>query len=386
MEIVTGKKEDLEKIISDVFYRIGVSKNVIERYVLVDYLRQLQNLMDAMNGQMQDDKSSECLGSVRKQKAYYNYIDALFSRFDKNFIKYRDFHSDLFADISNIQSNFLSKFVGSGYLSESYDMSEEEFYQYIFEFLKTYGLEKNFDKLINERRIFSRSLLEDGKFYGSCLHDPIRNESSIVLCDFRCELPYLFTVGHELGHTYDLKDFCRKNGARRYLEYSYTSCFGEVLSMTFERLFYDFMFEKNYYRDALNDLFLDYEFTCRENALAMCILTEFSDDVIWNEPDNVPKEELIRQAASAFTEPEEISWLILNRNFDTWQDSVYGYGSFMSTILKENIKNEGLNCLLMKRFLTIRGETFNPKLLEGEDFTVDNYSKIYKKDMLRVKK
>ncbi len=386
MEIITGTQEELRKMINKAYKRIEKCTDKIQRYALIDYVSQLHDMMSVMTGSCEQLDQVRCLGSYKKQRKYYDYLDSLFDKLDENFIRYRNFHNDLFDDVLGIQEDVLTEFLGMEYSDGSTEISKEEFYQYFFEFLQTYGLEKRFDRFIENKRLFSRPLLEDDRFYGCCLHDPIQYDSSIFFCDFKYNLQYLLTMAHEFGHTYDLSKIKGQDAAMRNLRYSYSSAYGEVISMMFEKLFYDYLFDKKYRVEQVKDLALDHNIACNQNVLSMYMLTLLSNETIFEGPGDVAKTEILMQVAPYFEDPKEIEWFVEARNFDTWKDPAYAYGEFLSTILKENVKEEGLDSEIMRTFNKEKTKLFNPQFVVDNGFSVDSYQKIYRRDAKRLKK
>lgn len=386
MEIITGTKEELRKIIDDAYLRLERCKNIIDRYAMADYISQLHDLMSMMSGEEEGLDQIRCFGRYRKQKKYYDYLDSLFDKLDENFCKYKSFHSEMFGEIIDIHDEGLDVFLGTKYSSGSVDMTKEEFYEYFFEFLKQYGLESRFDRFIEKRRIFNRSIEEGDRFAGCCLHDPIKKDSSIAFCGFQYNIPYLTALAHEFGHTYDLSKIKGDNLGYKNLIYSYQSPYGEVVAMLFEKLFYDYLFDKKYRLEQVKDLMIDNRFVNRQNVMAMYILTLLDDEQIFIGPGELPKEIILEQVRPYFENDDEINWFVGVRKFDTWKEQAYGYGEIISTIMKENVKEEGLNSELMRTFMSNRFNMFDPKFVLDNGFEPNNYQKVFQKDLARIKK
>lgn len=385
MEIITGTKADLRRMINKAYRKLERCRNSVEKYALADYISQLHDLMSMMTGKEETLDQIRCFGSYNRQKKYYDYIDSLFDKMDENFVRYKKFHYEIFGEILDIHDEGLNEFYGSQCSSGSTDMTKEEFFEYFFEFLKQYKLEKIFDRFIENGRVFNRPFDPEYKFYGCCLQEPMGKDCLISFCDFHYNLPYLITLAHEVGHVYDLGKLKGDNLAKKSMNYSYVSVYGEVISMTFEKLFYDYLFDKKYRVEQVRDLSIDYMFTNRQNVMAVYILSLLSDDMIWEGPGNLPKEQILKSVGEFFEHDEEISEFVGAREFDTWKDQAYGYGELMATILKENVKEEGLNSYLMATFMNGRYSGFNPDFLLSNGFNPKNYQKIYSKDIERIR-
>ncbi len=386
MEIITGTEKDLRRIIDEAYLRLERCKDLVDRYAMADYISQLHDLMSMMTGEKESLDQIRCFGRYRKQKKYYDYIDGLFDKLDDNFCRYKRFHNELFGEIIDIHDEGLNEFWGSKYSSGSTEMSKEEFYEYFFDFLKHYGLESSFDKFIEKRRIFDRPVEENDRFFGCCIHDPIKKESIISFCGFQYNISYLTALAHEFGHVYDVGKIKGDNLGLKNLRYSYTSPYGEVISMMFEKLFYDYLFEKKYRLEQVKDLAIDSMFINRQNVMAMYLLTLLDDELIHVGPGDLPKDVILQQVKSFFANDDEIDWFVGVRKFDTWKEQAYGYGELMSTILKENVKEEGLNSDLMRTFMSNRFNVFSPDFVLDNGFNTNSYQKIYQKELSRVKK
>ena len=386
MEIITGNEHDLKQLIEGAYRRLDCCKDNMERYVLIDYLYQLHDAEDAMITGHSELDEERCFRSNTQQRKYVNYIDSLFARLDEEFIKFKHYHRGHFDEMLYINDNELEDLVDEVFCDGYKTISKEEFSQYFYEFLCEYKLEDFFDKFITGRKIFNRSFTDAEKYTGTVLHDPMKKKSSIMLCDFECTVPYLLTLGHEFGHTYDLNKLSRKD-LNGYMKYSYSSVYGETISMMFEKLFYDFLFKKKYYLDDVKEIYTEFSFEGMNYVLDSYILSLLNDETIRNiSLDSFEKKDILKQVSSSFTRLDEVEDHISDRRLDTWKCPLYAYGDYFSTILKDNVQNEGLDSKMMRTFLDIRKRDFSPEDLEYYGFDMDAYQKVYKKDISRLKK
>ena len=386
MEIITGTKEDLSHMIAKAYRQLEKCDNLIDKYALADYISQLHDNLGVLTATDTRLDSRRCFGALRKQKKYYDYIDSLFDKLDENFVKYKKFHYDFFGEITDINNENLEDLVGLAYSDGSTDIGQEEFYEMFFEFLKEYGLEDRFDRFISSRRIFNKPLSLENGYFGSVLHNPLNYESSIMFCGFEYNINYLLTLAHEFGHTYDLGNIKGNNAGARNLEYSYSSPYGEVISSMFEKLFYDYLFKKKYRLEQLTDQAIDHVFANKEHVLSMYMLTLLDDDTIWEGPGDVSSDVILSQDLSHFEDEEQVKFIVENCTFDTWKDQAYAYGDVLSTILKENVKEEGLDSELMRTFMSERTKLFRPEFIVDNGFSPSAYQKIYTRDVERLKK
>lgn len=386
MNIISGNEHDLRQLIEGVYRRLDYCKDNVERYALIDYLYQLHEAERAMTGKKSVVNEARVFRTNSQARKYTRYIDSLFGKLDDEFIKFKSYHQDHFDTMLAINDGELEGLEDIVFSDGYKTMSKEEFYEYFYEFLKEYKLESFFDKFITGRKIFNRPLNEDEKYAGTVLHDPRKKRSSIVLCDFEYTVPYLLTLGHEFGHTFDLSKLSKKD-IDRYMRYSYSSVYGETMSIVFEKLFYDFLFRKKYRLDDLKEIYTEFSFEGKNYVLDGYILSLLDDQSIRNlQFDAVSDEEILKQISPYFTRIDELEDHIDGRSLSTWKTPLYGYGDYFSTILKDSIQHDGFDSRLMRRFMDIRTGGFDPEEIEYGDFGMENYKKIYKKDISRLKK
>ncbi len=387
MEIMTGTNKHLEDMIFDVKMRIIKSESLEEQYALVDHLNQLQELLENRTGKNSFAAAHAVLGPIKRQKQYFKYLDEIFDRFDENFIRYKKEHKELFGQVLDTMSDELEVLDGCGFGEDNGELTKEEFYQYFFEFLQQYGLEGRFDKLIQDGRIFNRVVRNKSPYVyqGACLYDVGIGDTSILLNGFRHNTSYLMCLGHEFGHLFDFERLNVETRAHDILHYSYISCYGEVLSCLFEKLFYDFMFDKKYRPEAIRDDYINRAFLSNAYVMGMYALTLINDKAIRKGLDDVPKREILRQIKSELSNDDEIRRLVDDGFVDLAVNPKYSYGEFIAEILKDNIQSEGLDSLMMRRFMEARCEPFKPEQLEEFGFTLEGYQKVYRKDSARVK-
>ena len=386
MEIITGDEHDLRQLINGAYQRIDRSSTNIERYALADYLAQLHEAERAMTGKKSELDYERCFGSKSKYRKYSKYLDSLFGRLDSEFIKFKGYHQSHFDTMLAINDDALEELVDDVYCEEYSTISRGEFLQYFFEFLSEYGLEAQFDKFISGRKIFNRPFNEGEKYAGTVLHDPLKHRSSIFLCDFEYTIPYLLTLGHEFGHTFDLNKFNKKD-VDAYMRYSYSSIYGETMAMVFEKLFYDFLFRKKYRINDVKENYSEFVFEDKNYVLDGYILSLLPEDVIIRlSCDGVSSRDVVQLVKDSFTRLDELERHLDERKLDTWKTPLYAYGDYFSTILKNDIQEEGFDCRLMREFFDLRTKEFNPGLLNDVGFDMDTYQKVYTRDVSRLKK
>lgn len=386
MNIITGTKDDLKILIDGAYQRLRRSKDKFEKYALIDYLTELHGLESGLTGENVSFDERRAMLSNSQQRKYSKYMDYLFGRLDDEFIKFRDCHNEIFGTMLTINDDILDSVVEDCYAEDYTLMSEDEFCEYFLEFLKEYKLEEYFDKLITGRKIYSRELNDSHRVPGNVIHDPIKKRSTVVMGGFEYSVPYLLNLGHELGHVVDLSKLNKKD-LETYLNYSYSSVYGEVVSSIFEKLFYDFLFRKKYRLDEVKEVYSEFLFENKNYILDGYIISLLEDmDIRKLSLNGLSNEEILKKIESSFTRLDEIAYHLDGRILSTWNTPLYAYGDYFSTVLKDDVHKNGFDGKMMRKFMNLRTGHFDPELFEDNGFEIEDYQKVYKRDALRLKK
>ena len=96
--------------------------------------------------------------------------------------------------------------------------------------------------------------------------------------------------------------------------------------------------------------------------------------------------EIIKKVESSFMRLDEIEYHLDGRVLSTWNTPLYAYGDYFSTVLKDDVQKNGFDGKMVRKFMALRTGEFDPELFEDIGFEFDNYQKVYKKDVSRLKK
>lgn len=386
MNIITGNKDDLKLLIDGAYQRLRNSKDKMERYVLIDYLTQLHELDEALTGKKSCFDERRALLSNTQQRKYMKYVDSLFGRLEDEFIKFKNVYNVHFGLMLTINDDALNDVCDNVYITEYSDMSKEEFCEYFFEFLKEYKLEEYFDKLVTGRKIFSRDLTDVHRNPGNVIHDPVKKRSSVVMSGFEYNVPYLLNLGHELGHVVDLSKLNKKD-LEAYMKYSYSSVYCEVVSTLFEKLFYDFLFRKRYRIDEVKEIYSEFLFENKNYVLDGYILSLLDDQSIRKISCNgLGMDDFLKEIKPSFERVDELAYHLDGRILSTWVTPSYAFGDYFSTVLKDSVQKEGFDNKMMRKFMSLRTGNVDLELFEDIGFEMDDYQKVYKRDVSRLKK
>ena len=386
MNIITGNKDDLKLLIEGAYQRLRCCKDNMERYALIDYISQLHELEAALTGKVCTFDERRANLSNSQQRRYMKYLDSLFGRLEEEFIKFKEAYNEHFSLMLTINDSTLEEVCDDVYATEYSEMSKEEFCEYFYEFLHEYGLEEYFDKLVTGRKIFSRDLTDEHRNPANVIFDPIKKRSSIVMSGFEYNVPYLLNMGHEVGHVVDLSKLNKKE-LDTYMKYSYSSVYGEVISTLFEKLFYDFLFRKKYRIDEVKENYSEFLFENKNYVLDGYILSLLDEESIRRLTCNgLGMNDVLEKISPSFERLDEIEYHLDGRFLSTWTTPLYAFGDYFSTVLKDNVQKEGFDSKMMRKFMALRTGEFNPDLLDSLGFEMEDYQKVYKRDVSRLKK
>lgn len=375
---------ELDKMIDKAYIECAQCKSDIDRFVYADYLTQLHTLRSNILGKRENVKWKKILGSKKTIIKYDKFMNGLQQRGVLDYLRNKGFHEEYFGEMLDIENDLLEELF-SMQVQEFSTISKEEFFEYIFEFLKTYKLENLFDKIMKNRRLFLSPAYYDSNYSGECIYNPLTRDSGINLCSFRPNLFYMSVLAHEFGHVFDLENFDYPNQGLSYLKYVYETANDEILSILFQKLFLDFICEKRYLGDDIKSLELGELFEGRSRIIDAYLLSLLNEQTIIRGPKNFSDKALLKQVSPYFDFEDVLLADLRDSDLDPFDSQKYAYGEILGTILKEPVKSEGFNTPLIKEVLERRTKQFNPDFISA-NAAVETYQKILVKDIERIKK
>lgn len=244
MKIITGRKIDLLRKIDDACKKVRTLDKEEDKFEYYNYIGNLYAMIDSIS--IDYDK---VFGNQEEYDSFMAKSKKMNREMEDNFLRYKTFHNIYLGDILDITNESLSKFEVGKVDCDNTKFSEDDFYSIFYEFLKTLGLEKEFDRFIRERKMFSRKINYENDYAGCILIDPISCDMSVFAGDFQYNLESMFTCSHEFGHVFDLKHLKGDNSAFLLTNYFYKSLYNESISRMFEKLLADFLLKQNIMKD-----------------------------------------------------------------------------------------------------------------------------------------
>lgn len=275
MKIVTGRKKDLLRKLDDACKKVRTLDNEEDKFEYYNYIGNLYAMIDSIR--IDYDR---VFGNQEEYDSFMVRSKKMNREMEDNFLRYKKFHNNYLGKILDITNEGLSKLEVGKVDYDKTKFSRDDFYSIFYEFLKTLGLEKEFDRFVKERKIFSKKVSSDNDYGGCILIDPISCDMSVFAGDFQYDLESMFTCSHEFGHVFDLKHLKGENSASLLTNYFYKSLYNESISRMFEKLLADFLLKQNIMKDEVLEQQAASVLNNFDYVLASYIFTLFEDDQI----------------------------------------------------------------------------------------------------------
>lgn len=384
MFVVNDTKE-LRKKIEDSAKIMKSTKNMAQRIAISNYIENAEDAIACVEEVDLGLPDKTIYGSLKNRRKYFKKLDVYQDQFITNFIINKDFHNSFMGEVlSGVEENFLD--VEETDVCPTTELSDTDYYDIFFQFMKSINLEELFDKYIKEKKIYSTSLGFCEGNLGFTLFNPITNDSDIFIKEFEYNIHSMFTLAHEFGHVYDLSKF--ETDVSKYNDYFYKSFFGEVISKTFEKLFLDYMISNKILVDETKDKLFEWNIINHDYVLGCYMLSLLPDKYIANESyTKLTKDKFIDLVKSYFISEDTVrDYVYGSVSFNIYDDYAYAYGDILSMFIKESIVDCGFNNDMLEDFFRSRCELFNEEFLRRWGMGPENYVKLHDKQLQYLKK
>lgn len=356
------------------------SKNINsdERLALANYIGNLYHTLICMEcGNIDFDKNISFGGKKNYSKIVKSvnyYSDKLINKFVDDKMFHRNYFYEILPDIEDEISN-MRHIDSDGELF----FSRKDFFDIVFQFMRSINQEEMFDKLYKNGNIYSTLIGQDIGNVGFTLYNPIDGQADLFVKDLEYNLFDMNTLVHEAGHCFDLSKF--DGDVSKYNKYFYLSFYGEVVSRLFERLLLDFLRKRNIAYNGVINKQIEFNLLNHEFLLQAYILSLFNDDFILNDKYlDCDSNEIVEMIKSRFIDEDFIKVFIEGIiSFDLSEIYNYAYGDIVSLFLFDDVKNNGLDSEMMNYFFKNRSCLFNEKYLRECGFGPEDYVKLYRK-------
>lgn len=359
------------------------AKSREERLAISNYIYFVDSSIHSILPEIPEDES--LYQDTKDNRILDRKFDVYDEKMMKNYLANKEFHRHFFEPIRMKSAHELRKLPIDDYVGIT-DLSEEDFYNILYEFMNKLGLSKTFDKFIKNKRIYKSQIELIGEVTGTVLYNPISKDSDIVLDRAEYDIVSMYTLAHEFGHLYDMNHF---NDVESYNRQYHLSFNDEIISKTFERLFVDFLLENNILYDEAMDQLFDMYAGNHEFILTAYIISLLPDIYIReaNPYIKITPTKIYKLVERYFSRKDPIKHFVNGMKKVAIQDTYkYAYGDVISMILRERVKEDNFSLDAIDRFISLKEDLFNPEMLEKLKVDPKTYVKLYKKDIELLKK
>ena len=360
------------------------AKTSDERLALINYIGNLYcSLVCLGEGNIEFDKSK--VGGRKNYQKFLKRLDIYTDRLLRNYVLSKNFHQQYFSDIIPEIEEEMERFCPLTF-KEDDRFSKKEFFDIIYDFLRSLGLEELFDKYYKKGNIYSTIVGQGKGNLGFTLYNPLNGDIDLFIRNFQYDLTTMNTLMHEFGHGYDLEQFPKD--VDEYNRFFYLSFYGEVMSRLFERLLYHFLLDNGIRTGAVKDKMIDFEVLNHDYLLEAYILSLLDKDFLLKEGYiECDSEVIVKKVRKYFLEDADIKGYIERMDdVDLSEVYNYAYGDIISIFLCEDIRKNGLESGMLEDFLSKRSNLFHDSFLQESGFSPENYVKLYRKEVERIKK
>ena len=366
---------------SKLYENIKLSKNLLRKesnsdniFTLINYIGNTYKAIYEIDGYVKDFNKRRIFENKKNYKKFTKKISIYNTKYLNNFILNKDFHTFTTGNILTNVEEELGKI--NEVCEYDDDISEEEFLFILTEFMEHINEKELLDKLLDNKIYVPKSNGTNNLGYTS--NNPITKSTDIFVRNFGYNLRCLNTLIHEIGHLYDFQD---NFTSRDYNNYYYNSIYNEVLSRLFERYFIRFMIDNNYYKEEIKYLLYEFENINHNFILQTYLISLLDKETLENTNNLEISTKLLEKELKKiyrYEEDDALFNMIQSYKFiDISQSLSYTYGDILSLILLDKIDN--IKDVKLTSFYKFRKELFKEEQLE--DIELDNYKKLYKKEI-----
>ena len=354
------------------------NNNSDQKLALANYIGNLYRALICLGcGDLEFDKNIS-FGGKKNYSKIVKSVNYYSDKLINNYVKDKMFHRMYFYELLPEIEEEIVKMKHIDNRGELF-FSRKDFFDIVFQFMRSINQEELFDKLCKNGNIYSTIIGQDVGNVGFTLYNPLSGQKDLFIKDLKYNLFDMNTLVHEVGHCYDLSKF--DGDVSKYNKYFYLSFYGEVISRLFERLFLDFLRKRNIAYNGVINKQVEFNLLNHEFLLQAYILSLFNDNFILEDKYlDCDSNEIVEMVKSRFIDEDFIKIFIEGIiSFDLSEIYNYAYGDIVSLFLFDDVNKNGLDSEMMNHFLKKRSELFNEDYLRECGFGPENYVKLYKK-------
>lgn len=372
MNIVTDDYGKLKEEINNLLY-------IIEHKKLKDQMAALASIEGIMALLENFDKSIfdfdiSILEKPYLLTSYAQKMSSNYKNFKKNFIQNKEFHQKYLKDILTVIDENLGQIDDTYRSMKTTYLTDCECYDIMLEYARSVNKYDLFKELVKNKRIFE---LDNNDLYNGEALNIMNNENSFIfLNNFSNDVMSMTTLIHEFGHIDDFNIANKKYSINEINNQNLMSVYNEVNSKYHEKKFLHYLIDNNILKDEAIDTIIDLYWKDYDEILATYILSLLPDKVIFNEKYvNMDGEKIKELLPKKFPCSGDI---IESLELDLQEDVNYCYGAIVSEFLDTKEERE-------KFYNNYRGKYFDERYLINNEFTKDNFAKIYSKKLYKIR-
>ena len=382
---MSNATKQLYQKLDQAHHQLQLAKSQEEKLAIANYIGNLYSSLICMGEDVSFDKKTS-FGSVKNYKKFIKKLNSYSDKLINNYVMNQEFHKDFFSEILPDVEEELQEVFELPYTMEESTLREREFYEILFEFMKSIHQDKLLQDLYKKDKIHPCVIGQDEDNLGFALYNPMDHDCDIFIRDFDYNLRTMQTLVHELGHAIDFSMF--HGTVKDYNEYFYLSFYGEVLSRLMERLLLRFLIQNRIYKEESKEKYVEFEDLNHDYLLQSYIMSLLDQQtIVKGEYLECSEDEIINQIKKHFIDGVDLTDVVGRMNeSDLSQIYNYSYGDIISLFLCAEIEKNGYSSELLEYFLSHRTESFHEKFLRECGFGPANYVKKYKNELNILKK
>lgn len=374
MKLFNKSSKNISKDIKKTFELFNNSEEIDDKLLLIT---QLVNLYSIFNDMKFFKNLDHYMFFIEKR--YYQMLKdqnkKSFDEFLDSFISNKTFHYNLILNtIELYQKQVLWMY---NYVTKNEDkISINDIYEILFEFMKTLKLDDLFDKLVQEKDIsLVKKICNEKSTYGTIIYNPINESTNIVLRKRKDNTDLMFSLVHEIGHLYDLKNM--KKDSLNFIKYSNQSIYLESMSKTFRRLLYRYLLKNNIITNSTTNNMVGFYMDNEAWLARLLFFTLLNKD----ELKQIDKIKINLNQLSERTKDSKLNFeyikhmLKYTRSIDLVGSAMYGYGGILSLYLADEIENNGIDGNFIQDFFEERYKCFDNNFFEKNDINTTSFIK-----------
>lgn len=359
------------------------AKSAEERIAISNYMDNLSESIRGLTGLDFYPSKKAIYGSNKNYHKFFKKFNIYEDRMIMNYLKNKKYHHDYLGTMLDAIDDLLTPYSELDY-KEGKKLTKEDFFMVFYDFLKSLNLDKKYNEFIKDTGIYSYLMENTDGYNGYILFNPKSRKTDIFIGDFDYDVDTLYTLAHEVGHTYDFSKF--DGDFDTYNKYFYQSFYGEAVSKLFERLLVEYLIKNNILVGDSKEALIGMEFENYTNMIFSYMISLFDDEKLKKHKQEHMSSDAIYALVSDDFEEGISDILTFQKSMSIYDSYIYTYGDIISMFLKKEVNKYGFDNDMLFDLFNRRAEVFSIEFLDKYKMTVNKYLEEYEKELKLVKK